>query len=38
MGLNVKGVDSGDRFLSGFTWVSDPETSVKLLAEFLLKF
>jgi GMP synthase (glutamine-hydrolysing) len=26
MGLNVKGVDSGDRFLSELAGVSDPET------------
>jgi GMP synthase (glutamine-hydrolysing) len=38
MGLNVKGVDSGDRFLSELAGVSDPKQSVKLLAEFLLKF
>jgi GMP synthase (glutamine-hydrolysing) len=30
MGLNVKGVDAGDRFLSELAGVSDPETKRKI--------
>jgi GMP synthase (glutamine-hydrolysing) len=37
MGLNVKGVDSGDRFLSELA-VSDPETKRKIIGRVLLKF
>jgi GMP synthase (glutamine-hydrolysing) len=38
MGLNVKGVDSGDRFLSELAGVSDPETKRKIIGRVLLKF
>jgi GMP synthase (glutamine-hydrolysing) len=37
MGLNVKGVDSGDRFLSELAGVSDPETKRKIIGR-VLKF
>jgi GMP synthase PP-ATPase subunit len=37
-GLECKGVDSGDRFLSELAGVSDPETKRKIIGRVLLKF
>jgi GMP synthase (glutamine-hydrolysing) len=38
MGLNVKGVDAGDRFLSELAGVSDPETKRKIWTCFIEVF
>jgi GMP synthase (glutamine-hydrolysing) len=37
MGLNVKGVDSGDRFLSELAGVSDPETKRKIIGRVFIE-
>jgi GMP synthase (glutamine-hydrolysing) len=35
--LNVKGVDSGDRFLSELAGVSDPETKRKIIGRVFIE-
>ena len=37
MGLNVKGVDAGDRFLSELAGVSDPETKRKIIGRVFIE-
>ena len=37
MGLNVKGVDSGDRFLSQLAGISDPETKRKTIGRVFIE-
>ena len=37
MGLNVKGVDAGDRFLSELAGVSDPETKRKIIGNTFIE-
>lgn len=37
LGLNVKGVDSGDRFLSQLEGVSDPETKRKIIGRVFIE-